>query len=196
MSATATATRPIRYVPEPPDRTPMPAASVAPWTRSWGDPFGVLLVEDNDDEIVMARRVLKRGGLTDRPRVARDGRAALDVLLGPNRYAAAAPPAEVPDVILLDLGLPKISGLVVLQRIKEHARVSEIPVVVLSGADDEGMAQFCMNHGANMYIVKPISCVHVMNIIVAVQKHWLAVESVRGLDAGWTGRLAPGEARL
>lgn len=197
MSATATATRPIRYVPEPPCRTPIQTASVAPCARSWGDPFGVLLVEDNDDEIVMARQVLKRGGLTDRPRVVRDGRAALEVLLGPIRYAAASSPlAEVPDVILLDLGLPKISGLVVLQRIKEHARVSEIPVVVLSGADDEGMAQFCMNHGANMYIVKPISCVHVMNIIVAVQKHWLAVENVRGLDIEWSKRMGSGEARL
>jgi CheY-like chemotaxis protein len=183
MPATATATRPVRYVAEPPNRTPVPATSGAPLSRSFGEPFSVLLVEDNDDEIVVVQHTLKRAGLTDRPRVVRDGRAALDVLLRPNRYAAAASPlAEVPDVVLLDLGLPKVSGLDVLRRIKESARVSDIPVVVLSGADDEGIAQVCMNLGANMYIVKPISYVQVMNIIVAVQKHWLAVEAFRGFD--------------
>jgi CheY-like chemotaxis protein len=173
-------------VEERPARTPTPATAVAPLSRSWGEPFGVLLVEDNDDEIVMVQRTLKRGGLTDRPQVARDGRAALDVLLGPNRFSPATSPiAEVPDVILLDLGLPKISGLNVLRRLKENARVSDIPVVVLSAADDEGTAQVCMNLGANMYIVKPISGVQVMNIIVAVQKHWLAVENFRAFDIEW-----------
>ncbi len=187
-AATATATRPVRYVPEPPSLTPAPA-SVASHFRSWGEPFGVLLVEDNDDEIVMVQHTLKRAGLTDRPHVVRDGRAALDVLLGPNRFAAASSPlADVPDVILLDLGLPKISGLNVLRQIKENARVADIPVVVLSGADNEGTAQVCMNLGANMYIVKPISYVQVMNIIVAVQKHWLAAENLRGLDVSWSER--------
>ncbi|MHB8377102.1 MAG: response regulator [Dehalococcoidia bacterium] len=197
MPATATTTRPVRYVAEPPPRTPVATTSVAPLPRSWGEPFGVLLVEDNADEIVVVQHTLKRAGLTDRPHVVRDGRAALDVLLGPNCYAAAAPPlTEVPDVVLLDLGLPKISGLNVLRRIKEHARVSDIPVVVLSGADDEGTAQMCMNLGANMYIVKPISCVHVMNIIVAVQKHWLAVENFRWFDIEWRERLAASDARM
>lgn len=183
MSATATANarRPVRYVAEPAIRiaTPMPLA--APGSRSWGEPFEVLLVEDNDDEILMLQRTLKRAGLTDRPHVVRDGRAALDALLGSNSYAAAPSPlTDVPDVIVLDLGLPRISGLDVLRRIKESAGVSDIPVVVVSGSDDEGTARVCMDLGANMYIVKPISYVQVMNVIVAVQKHWLAVENLRG----------------
>lgn len=191
MSATATATRPVRYVPERATRAPVPTTSVSPLPRSWGEPFGVLLVEDNDDEIVMVQHTLKRAGLTDRPLVVRDGRAALDVLLGPSRYAAAPSPlADVPDVILLDLGLPKISGLNVLRRVKENARISDVPVVVLSGADDEETAQVCMNLGATMYIVKPISYVHVMNLIVAVQKHWLAAESFRGFAVEWNERRA------
>jgi two-component system response regulator len=189
MPATAiAATRPVRYVPEPPGLTPLPAAVALP-PRSWGEPFNVLLIEDNDDEIVMVQHTLKRAGLTDRPHVVRDGRAALDVLLGPNRFAAIASPlADVPDVILLDLGLPRISGLSVLGQIKETPRVADIPVVVLSGADNEGTAQVCMDLGANMYIVKPISYVHVMNIIVAVQKHWLAAENLRGFDVQWNER--------
>lgn len=189
--APATVTRPIRYVLERPGRTPVPATSVAPLSRSWGKPFEVLLVEDNDDDIVMVRHTLKRAGLTDRPLVVRDGRAALDLLLGPSCYAAAPSPlAEVPDVVLLDLGLPKISGLDVLRRIKENARISDIPVVVLSGTDDEGTAHVCMELGANMYIIKPISYVQVMNVIVAVQKHWLAAENFRRFDMKWSERRA------
>ncbi|MEX2247284.1 MAG: response regulator [Dehalococcoidia bacterium] len=189
MPATAIATRPVRYVPEPPIGTQVRSTSVTPLSGPWGEPLRVLLVEDNDDEIVMVQRTLKRAGLTDRPHVVRDGRAALDVLLGPNRYAAARSPlAEVPDVILLDLGLPKISGLNVLRRIKGNARVSDVPVVVLSGADDEETAQVCMNLGATMYIVKPISYVQVMNIIVTVQKHRLAAENARGLDVEGSDR--------
>ena len=191
MSAVATATRPVSHVSEEPWPAPAEMTTGVPPSRSWGEPFGVLLIEDNDDEVVVAQHTLKRAGLTDRPHVVRDGRAALDVLLGPNRYAVAESPlADVPDVILLDLGLPKVSGLNVLRRIKENARVADIPVVVLSGADDEGMVQVCMNLGANMYLIKPISYVHVMNIIVAVQKHWLAMENFRGFDVAWSTRRA------
>jgi two-component system response regulator len=165
--------------------------SAAPLSWAWGEPFGVLLVEDNDDEIVMVQHALKRAGLTDRPYVVQDGRAALDLLLGPNRYeAASAPLAEVPDVILLDLGLPKVSGLEVLRQIKKNARVSDVPVIVLSGANDEGTANACMNLGATMYIIKPISYVQVMNVIVAVQKHWLATENFRRFDVEWNERRA------
>ncbi len=197
MSRAAIATRPVKYVPERPSRTPVPSTSVGPRSGTYGKPFGVLLVEDNDDEVVVIQHALKRAGLSDGPHVVRDGRAALDVLLGPSRYASPVPPQnEVPDVILLDLGLPKVSGLIVLQRIKENARVSEVPVVVLSGVDDEGMAQTCMNLGADMYIVKPISYLHVMNIIVAVEKHWLAVENFRGFDVQWRERIAASDARL
>jgi hypothetical protein len=190
-AATATAVREIRYVPEPPTRTPFTMTSVAPRSILWNEPFDVLLVEDNEDEIVMVQHTLKRAGLTDRPHVVRDGRAALDLLLGPRRYAAASSPlAEVPDVILLDLGLPKVSGLDVLRRIKENARLSDIPVVVLSGSDDEETAHVCMDLGANMYILKPISYVQVMNVIVAVQKHWLAAENFRTFDIQWSDRRA------
>jgi DNA-binding response OmpR family regulator len=87
--------------------------------------------------------------------------------------------ADVPDVILLDLAIPKISGLDVLQRIKGNSRISDVPVVVLSGTGDEVVAQVCMDLGASMYIVKPISEVHVMNVIVAIQRHWLASENFR-----------------
>ncbi len=197
MSRAAIATRPVKYVPERPSRTPVPSTLVGPRSGTYGEPFGVLLIEDNDDEVVVIQHTLKRAGLTDDPHVVRDGRAALDVLLGPNNSAVAAPPfTHVPDVILLDLGLPKLSGLIVLRRIKEDARVSDVPVVVLSGADDEGMAQTCMNLGANMYIVKPISYVHVMNIIVAVEKHWLAVENFHRFDVQWRERIAASDACL
>jgi two-component system response regulator len=184
----------VRYVPEPSGETALmmpPGPTSIVHSRSWGEPFEVLLIEDNDDEIVLVQRTLKRAGLTDHPQVARDGRAALDALLGTNRIATEASPlGDVPDVILLDLGLPKVSGLNVLRRIKETGRVADIPVVVLSGANDEGMAQACMNLGANTYIVKPISHVQVMNIIVAVQKHWLASENFGEFDIDWSERRA------
>ncbi len=187
MPATTTMSRPIRYVPEPPGTTPAPATRVAPLSTSWGEPFGVLLVEDNDDEVVMVQHTLKRAGLTDRPHVVRDGRAALEVLLGPDHFLRAPSPlAETPDVVLLDLGLPQLSGLSVLRRVKENARTADIPVIVISGADDEETARVCMNLGATMYLVKPISFLEVMNVIVAVQQHWLAAENFRRLELRWS----------
>lgn len=185
-----TATRPVRIIPEPRVSTLAPPASLPP-AKTWDGPFGVILVEDNEDEIVSIQRTLKRAGLTDRPHVVRDGRAALDMLLGPSLNNAAVPPVvDVPDVILLDIGLPRVSGLDVLRRVKEDVRVADIPVIVLSGADDEATAQVCMNLGANMYIVKPISSVQVMNIIVAVEKHWLAAENFDAFDLNWRERRA------
>jgi two-component system response regulator len=149
----------------------------------------VLLVEDDDDEIVMITHTLKRAGLSDRPHIVRDGRAALDVLLGPSgRAARTSPLAETPDVVLLDLGLPEISGLELLRRIKANVRVADIPVVVLSGADDDLTARVCMDLGASMYIIKPVSYAQVMNIIVAVQKHWMATEQFNALGLEWRAR--------
>jgi two-component system response regulator len=180
MPASTVATRRVRYVPEPIEDTLTSGVRVPSRYGTPGEPFEVLLVEDDDDEIVLVEHTLKRAGLTDRPHVVRDGRAALDVLLGPSRYAPfRSPLADAPDVILLDLALPKISGINVLQRIKSNARISDIPVVVLSGNGDEVMAQVCMDLGASMYIIKPISEVHVMNVIVAIQRHWLASENFR-----------------
>jgi CheY-like chemotaxis protein len=187
MPSTETATRSVRYVSHTRTNTSAVPPADGTFTTFWGGPFGVLLIEDSDDEIMMVQRTLKRAGLTDNPHVVRDGRAALDMLLGPPGYVVAPSAlAEVPDVILLDLGLPKISGLSVLRKIKGNARSADIPVVVLSGADDEGMAQVCMDLGANMYLTKPLSYVEVMNIIVAIQKHWLAAESFRS----WTVELS------
>jgi CheY-like chemotaxis protein len=177
-----TAIRPIRYVPEPPRRIPTTAVAARP--LSCGQPFDVLLVEDDDDEILIVQRTMRRAGLTDEARVVRDGRTALDLLLGPNAYAAS-PLVEVPDVVVLDLGLPRVSGLDVLRRLKENALVADIPVVVLSGANDEGTARTCMNLGASMYLVKPISHVEAMNVVVAVHEHWLAVENFSRFDAAW-----------
>ncbi len=188
-TATVTRTRAVRYVAERLSDPWAPATEVEPRSPSSGEPFEVLLVEDNDDEIMMVQRMMKRAGLTDVPHVVRDGLAALELLLGPRRYPAASSAiTDVPDVILLDLGLPKVSGLNVLRRIKDNARVADIPVVVLSGAEDEEMAQVCMDLGASMYIIKPLSYVQVMNVIVAVQKHWLAAENFRQFEMGWSER--------
>lgn len=186
-TAPARTTRPVRYIPEPPPRSPAVVPAAATDSKSWPDPFNVLLVEDNDDEITIVQRTLKRAGLTDSPHVARDGRTALQTLMGQSPGALEPSPLTgVPDVVLLDIGLPDVSGLIVLRRIKDHDYLADVPVVMLSGADNDRLARVCMDLGANMYIVKPFSYVQAMNVIVAVQKHWLAAENFRRMAAQWS----------
>jgi two-component system response regulator len=164
---------------------PAAAPRAIRFNEAWGGPFGVLLVEDNDDDIVITERTLARGGLTDNPRIARDGKSALELLVGARAAQSHAAIGALPDVVLLDLGLPRVSGLDVLRKLKEHPRAADVPIVMLSGADDEGTAQVCMSLGSTMYVVKPLTALDVMNVIVAIQKHWLAIENFRAVHDGY-----------
>jgi CheY-like chemotaxis protein len=142
-------------------------------------PFEILLVEDNDDDVAIAQRALAKSGMPSHLRVAKDGQEALDVLLrrGPSADAGDET-TRLPDVILLDLGLPVVSGLDVLRRVKANPALRHIPVVVLTGSADEELLRLCMELGTNMYLVKPMALADAMNIVVGMQRRSLALDQL------------------
>ena len=111
----------------------------------------VMLVEDNPDDVAFTKRVLKFNGLDSNLVLAADGNEAI---AGLERLADEK---RLPDLILLDINLPDISGIDLLTRIKRDSRFSQIPVVILTGSNVDDDIQRSYDLGASTYLVKPIS---------------------------------------
>ncbi|CAM5762846.1 response regulator [Labrys miyagiensis] len=114
----------------------------------------ILLVEDNLADVELTLAAFKRTQLANEIVVARDGAAALDYVFGEGEYASRQP--EPPAVILLDLKLPKIDGLEVLERIKSHDLYRTIPVVMLTSSREESDVVRSYQQGVNSFVVKPV----------------------------------------
>jgi two-component system response regulator len=97
----------------------------------------ILLVEDNPDDEVLTRRALKKNNIGNEVVVARDGAEALDYLFGTGKYAERDADSSAPQLVLLDLRLPKINGLEVLQRLRVDERTKFLPVVILASSKEE-----------------------------------------------------------
>jgi len=115
----------------------------------------VLMIEDSDDDIEMAQRVFAKAGLSGTVCVCRDGTQALDFLLGRGAYAAEKPGADI-RLILLDLNLPKTSGLDVLREIRLNPLTRQIPIAVLTVSTKEPDLLQCFTMGIKDYLVKPL----------------------------------------
>ena len=115
----------------------------------------ILLVEDSAEDIALTRRVLRKAGLDRGLAMAADGREALESL--ERMTNGAEPEARLPDLILLDINLPDLSGLEILTRIKKDARFTGIPVVMLTGSNTGNDIQRSYDLGAATYLVKPVS---------------------------------------
>lgn len=115
----------------------------------------ILLVEDNLHDIQLVTAVLKKNSLANDLVVIRDGAEALDYLFRQGNFQSAAEP--MPSVILLDLKMPKVSGLEVLQRIKADDTLKAIPVVMLTSSREETDLINSYQVGANAYVVKPVA---------------------------------------
>lgn len=127
----------------------------------------ILLVEDDPDHELLTIRALKRSNIANEVRVARDGEEAIDVLLGPN--------AIRPQVILLDLKLPKIDGLEVLRRVRESETTCMLPVVVLTSSDEERDLIRSYQLGVNSYIRKPVSFDEFAEATRQLGMYWLVL---------------------
>lgn len=111
----------------------------------------ILLVEDNPDDELLTKMSLEKCKIANEVVVARDGQEALDRLFGGKGREPLCP-----TVVLLDLHLPKIDGLEVLQRIRADERTKLLPVVVLTSSDEEGDRLKSYGRGANSYVCKPV----------------------------------------
>ena len=132
----------------------------------------LLVVEDNDQDLELALRALKKAGISNRIEVARDGVEALDCILNENSQQNPAIHNK-PRLVLLDLKLPKISGLEVLERIKSDPRTRQIPVVVLTSSNQDRDIERCYELGANSYIVKPVDFERFAAAVRELGMYWL-----------------------
>lgn len=126
----------------------------------------ILLVEDNPMDVDLTRRAFLRRGIANPIEVARDGEEALLYLDGWGLKD------ELPVVILLDLKLPKVDGLEVLNRFKNHRRFRSVPVVILSTSSEDSDIQTAYREGANSYIVKPVDFDKFMQVVDHIQTYW------------------------
>jgi CheY-like chemotaxis protein len=136
-----------------------------------GEPVEILLVEDNPNDVELTLRAFRRLNLSNRIRVARDGAEALDFIFHTGSHAGRDD--EAPRLILLDLKLPKVDGLEVLQRLKADPVTRPIPIVVLTSSADERDLVESYQLGVNSYIVKPVDIDQFFTAIQQVGVYWL-----------------------
>jgi len=134
----------------------------------------ILIVEDNQDDLDLALHVLKRHNLANKIMVVRDGEEALDFLFCREKYDDRSfhyPPR----LVLLDLKLPKLDGIEVLQQVKGDPRTKTIPVVILTSSKEERDLMDSYNGGANSYIQKPVNFNDFCDAIKQLGLYWLVV---------------------
>ena len=133
----------------------------------------ILVVEDNPDDETLTLRALNSNGVTNEVRVARDGVEAIEALFG-SADKDEAPP-ELPQLVLLDLRLPKLDGLQVLRRIRTDPRTRYLPVVVLTSSDEERDIVESYQLGANSYVRKPVDFPAFMDAVHQLGLYWLLI---------------------
>ena len=141
----------------------------------------ILLVEDSAEDLELAVRALRKANLTNHIEVARDGAEALDFIFCEGRHAVRKI-ADAPKVILLDLKLPKVDGLEVLQRIKADPRTRHIPVVVLTSSQEQSDVVKSYRLGVNSYIVKPVNFDSFAAAVQQLGMYWLLLNQPPKLD--------------
>ena len=136
----------------------------------------ILLVEDTEDDIELTLLALERSNISHAVVVARDGAEALAYLFGSGD--AAQSPGELPQVVLLDLKLPKVGGLEVLQRIRADARTRRLPVVILTSSSEEQDLISGYDLGANNYISKPVDVDQFTQAVQTLGLYWLVLNKM------------------
>ena len=134
----------------------------------------VMLVEDNEGDIVLTKEVFKNSGLLNPLSVARDGEEALDFLYRRNQYAQA----ERPDLILMDVNIPKMNGKEILAIIKKDENLKTIPVIMLSTSSSEiDLNESYQNH-ANCFITKPLNYADFLKSIEEIKNFWFSIVTI------------------
>lgn len=131
----------------------------------------LLLVEDSLADVRLTEEALKENKLKVNLHVVNDGLQAMEFLRKQGKYANA----PTPDLILLDLNMPRMDGREVLKTIKEDTILSIIPVIVLTISDAEQDISFCYQHHVNCYIKKPLDLKKFIDVVAAIESFWLTV---------------------
>jgi len=134
-------------------------------------PIEILLVEDSIDEAELTMEVLREGRIRNRVHWVEDGEDAIAFLRRQGRHAAA----PRPDLVLLDLRLPRMSGQEVLAEIKQHPQWKRIPVVIMTSSDDEKDILGAYDLHANCYVTKPVDIDKFMEAVRSIEEFWLTI---------------------
>jgi len=133
----------------------------------------ILLVEDNPQDEMLALRALRKGHVANRVDVVRDGQQALDYLFREGEFAQRDGP-ELPTVVLLDIGLPRLTGVEVLARLRADPRTRVLPVVMLTSSDEDADRIASYHHGANSCVRKPLDFGEFATTVASLGVYWLA----------------------
>jgi len=134
-------------------------------------PIHILLVEDNEGDILLTREALEEGRLLNRLSVVRDGAEAIDFLHKQCRHAQA----DAPDLIMLDVNLPKMNGHEVLREIKNDDRLKHIPVVMLTTSSSERDILRAYDNHVNCYITKPVNVNDFLQVVLSIEHFWITL---------------------
>ncbi len=134
----------------------------------------ILLVEDNPDDVELTLRAFRKNNIANGVAIARDGAEALDYLFGTGAYADHNA-NDTPRIILLDLKLPKVDGLQVLERLRADERTELIPVVILTSSKEEQDLVSGYKSGANSYVRKPVDFNQFVEAVRQIGLYWLLI---------------------
>ncbi|CAA7611761.1 MULTISPECIES: response regulator [Magnetospirillum] len=136
----------------------------------------ILMVEDNPQDEMLALRSLQKVNLANQVDVVRDGQQALDYLFQQGEFAGRVG-SDLPTVVLLDINLPRLSGLEVLKRLREHKETHLLPVVILTSSDEEEDRLKSYEGGANSFVRKPLGFAEFAETVARLGVYWLAVNT-------------------
>ncbi|OLC08799.1 MAG: two-component system response regulator [Gemmatimonadetes bacterium 13_1_40CM_70_11] len=132
----------------------------------------ILLVEDNPDDVLLIRRAFQKAGIGNPVVAVEHGDEAVAYLDGTGAYADRQR-YPIPALVLLDLKLPRRSGLEVLGWVRQHEGLKRLPIVVLTSSRDEGDINKAYDLGANSYLVKPVAFDELLRLVRSVEGYWL-----------------------
>lgn len=134
-------------------------------------PIHILLVEDNEGDILLTKEAFENGKILTKLSVVKDGKEAIDYLTKKGNYKNS----ELPDLLLLDVNLPKINGHEVLQFIKTHEDLIQIPVIMLTTSSSSADINLSYKQHANCYITKPIEVDNFIDVISKIENFWISI---------------------
>lgn len=133
--------------------------------------INILLVEDNEGDIMLTKEALEESKIPIQLSVVKDGKEAIDFLNKQGKY----PDADSPDLLLLDVNLPKKNGHEVLQYIKGNENLKQIPVIMLTTSSSEKDINLSYNNHANCYITKPADVNEFLTAVAAIENFWVSI---------------------
>ena len=135
------------------------------------EPIHILLVEDNEGDIFLTKEAFENGKVYTELSVVKDGKAAIDFLRKKGEFSNV----KEPELLLLDLNLPKKNGFEVLEFIKQDTKLKHIPVIILSTSSAERDINKCYENHANCYIIKPVDIESLFTVISKIENFWLSI---------------------